>query len=281
MPTSGCATCARCTRRSSIAERADADDRKPAPDRRGRRGRADARRNRSIRRDHHRRSAAGRRFRHGTAEHRPGRHPRGRPIQPRQRPVRVGRRLGAPSGQPGGPTSSMSSWSRTRVFPRYGRPRSTWPAQPVARGWSPMCTPRSAMPVGPSSLRTVDSTGWPCARLRRAALVCTVSNVGTATMRRFAGPDPCRDGRQRGRDRRLRPRLAADRVPATMLFVGVICRRKGTLELARAARLLRERGVDGLATRRGRRTGPDPGAEYAEIVAEFADGRPRRRPGRA
>ena len=58
--------------------------------------------------------------------------------------------------------------------------------------------------------------------------------------------------------------------PPTVLFVGVVCRRKGTLELARASRLLRERGVLDWRLVVVGGQGPTPPEEYAEIVAEFA-----------
>lgn len=105
--------------------------------------------------------------------------------------------------------------------------------------------------------------------LRRAALVCTVSNVGTATMRRFAGRTRVETVDNAVEIDAFTP-TTADRVPATILFVGVICRRKGTLELARAARLLRERGVTGWRLVVVGGQGPTPEPEYAEIVAEFA-----------
>ena len=59
-------------------------------------------------------------------------------------------------------------------------------------------------------------------------------------------------------------------MPPTVLFVGVVCRRKGTLELARAARLLRERGLTDWRLVVVGGQGPTPEPEYAEIVAEFA-----------
>ena len=66
------------------------------------------------------------------------------------------------------------------------------------------------------------------------------------------------------------PPGGADGEPPTVLFVGVICRRKGLFELARAARALRERGVRdwNLIVVGGQ--GPTPQTEYDEIVAEFA-----------
>lgn len=112
----------------------------------------------------------------------------------------------------------------------------------------------------------VDTIALRC--LRRAAMVCTVSDAGTATMREFAGQTPVYtvdnavdiDAFAPAEGHRERP---------TVLFVGVICRRKGTWELARAARALRERGVTdwNLVVVGGQ--GPTPEPEYAEIVAEF------------
>ena len=61
-----------------------------------------------------------------------------------------------------------------------------------------------------------------------------------------------------------------DRVPPTVLFVGVVCRRKGTLQLARAARLLLERGLTDWRLVVVGGQGPTPEPEYAEIVTEFA-----------
>jgi glycosyltransferase involved in cell wall biosynthesis len=60
-----------------------------------------------------------------------------------------------------------------------------------------------------------------------------------------------------------------DRRPASMLFVGVLCRRKGTMELARAARLLHDRGITAWSLVVVGGQGPTPEPEYAEIVAEF------------
>jgi glycosyltransferase involved in cell wall biosynthesis len=104
--------------------------------------------------------------------------------------------------------------------------------------------------------------------LRRADLVCTVSNAGTETMRAFAGRTPVHTVDNAVDVAGFAP-TRADRVPATMLFVGVICRRKGTVELARAARLLHDRGISAwnLVVVGGQ--GPTPEPEYAEIVAEY------------
>ena len=104
--------------------------------------------------------------------------------------------------------------------------------------------------------------------LRRAALVCTVSNVGTETMRVFAGRTPVETVDNAVDVGAFTP-TQADRLPATMLFVGVICRRKGTVELARAARLLRDRGITAWSLVVVGGQGPTPEPEYAEIVAEF------------
>ena len=104
--------------------------------------------------------------------------------------------------------------------------------------------------------------------LRRAALVCTVSNAGTRTMRAFAGRRPVRTVDNAVDVAAFQP-TRADRVPPTVLFVGVICRRKGLLELARAGRLLNERGLTGWTLVVVGGQGPTPDAEYGEIVAEF------------
>jgi glycosyltransferase involved in cell wall biosynthesis len=104
--------------------------------------------------------------------------------------------------------------------------------------------------------------------LRRAKLVCTVSNVGTATMAQLAGRTPVRtvDNAVDVREFSSHPVTGE---PPTILFIGVICRRKGTVELARAGALLRDRGIVdwNLVVVGGQ--GPTPEAEYAEIVAEF------------
>ncbi|HLL61535.1 MAG TPA: glycosyltransferase family 4 protein [Propionibacteriaceae bacterium] len=104
--------------------------------------------------------------------------------------------------------------------------------------------------------------------LRRAQLVCTVSAAGTATMRAFAGRTPVRTVDNAIDVAAFTP-TRPDRTPPTVLFVGVVCRRKGTLQLARAARRLRERGLTEwhLVVVGGQ--GPTPEPEYAEIVAEF------------
>jgi glycosyltransferase involved in cell wall biosynthesis len=105
--------------------------------------------------------------------------------------------------------------------------------------------------------------------LRRASLVCTVSNAGTNTMRRFAGRSRVETVDNAVDVAAFHP-TTAERVPATVLFVGVICRRKGTPELARAARLLRDRGVTDWKLVVVGGQGPTPAPEYDEIVAEFA-----------
>lgn len=104
--------------------------------------------------------------------------------------------------------------------------------------------------------------------LRRAAMVCTVSQAGTATMRQFAGRTPVQTV-DNAIDLDAFPMTDADRERPTVLFVGVICRRKGTVELARASRMLRERGVVdwNLVVVGGQ--GPTPEAEYREVVSEF------------
>ncbi len=104
--------------------------------------------------------------------------------------------------------------------------------------------------------------------LGRADRVCTVSDVGTETMRQLAGGAPVEtvDNAVEVSEFAV---AAVGRTPPTVLFVGVICRRKGTLELARAARLLRERGVTDWQLVVVGGQGPTPQEEYAEIVAEF------------
>lgn len=104
--------------------------------------------------------------------------------------------------------------------------------------------------------------------LRRARLVCTVSNAGTATMRGLARPTPVVTVDNAIAVDAFAP-TRPDGTPPTVLFVGVVCRRKGTLELARAARLLRERGLRDWRLVVVGGPGPTPGPEYAEIVAEF------------
>ena len=104
--------------------------------------------------------------------------------------------------------------------------------------------------------------------LRRARLVCTVSDAGTATMRGLAHPTPVRTVDNAIAVDAFAP-TRPDGTPPTVLFVGVVCRRKGTLELARAARLLRERGLRDWRLVVVGGPGPTPEPEYAEIVAEF------------
>ena len=109
---------------------------------------------------------------------------------------------------------------------------------------------------------------WALRTLSRADRVCTVSDVGTRTMRELAGGAPVEtvDNAVEVSEFAV---TEVDRTPPTVLFIGVICRRKGTLELARAASLLRERGITAwrLVVVGGK--GPTPEEEYAEIVAEF------------
>lgn len=104
--------------------------------------------------------------------------------------------------------------------------------------------------------------------LRRAALVCTVSRAGEAFVRDVVPGVPVLtvDNAVDVEAFRVTP---VDHQPPTALFVGVVCRRKGTLELARAVAALRERGTElELVVVGGQ--GPTPEEEYAEIVAEFA-----------
>ena len=105
--------------------------------------------------------------------------------------------------------------------------------------------------------------------LGRASLVCTVSEAGTATLRPLAGSTPVLTVDNAVDLDEFPPVSPQDGVP-TVLFVGVICRRKGTLELARAARLLRERGLRDWRLVVVGGQGPTPPEEYEEIVAEFA-----------
>ena len=104
--------------------------------------------------------------------------------------------------------------------------------------------------------------------LRRAQLVCTVSRAGTETMRTLAGSTPVRTVDNAIDVATFTP-TTPDRTPPTVLVVGVVCRRKGTLELARAARRLRERGLTDWRLVVVGGQGPTPEPEYAEIVAEF------------
>lgn len=106
------------------------------------------------------------------------------------------------------------------------------------------------------------------ATLRRARLVCTVSNAGTRRMAELAGRTPVTTVDNAVDLDQFPPTVPGDATP-TVLFVGVLCRRKGTLELARAARLLRERGVLDWQLVVVGGQGPTPPEEYQEIVAEF------------
>lgn len=108
-----------------------------------------------------------------------------------------------------------------------------------------------------------------------ASLVCTVSSAGAETISRLAGSTPVKlvdnavDVAQFTAGSNGSADARQGDVP-TVLFVGVLCRRKGALELARASRMLREQGlVDWRLVVVGGQ-GPTPPAEYAEIVAEFA-----------
>jgi glycosyltransferase involved in cell wall biosynthesis len=105
--------------------------------------------------------------------------------------------------------------------------------------------------------------------LRRAKLICTVSNIGAETMRRFAGTTPVTTVDNAVDLEKFQPRIPGAG-PPTVLFVGVICRRKGTIELARASRMLRDQGIVdwNLVVVGGQ--GPTARSEYDEIVAEFS-----------
>lgn len=104
--------------------------------------------------------------------------------------------------------------------------------------------------------------------LRRAALVCTVSRPGEDFVRDLVPGVPV-EMVDNAVDVDAFTVTPVDRQPPTALFVGVVCRRKGTIELARAVAQVRERGTElGLVVVGGQ--GPTPQAEYDEIVAEFA-----------
>ncbi|MCJ8505906.1 glycosyltransferase family 4 protein [Kocuria flava] len=103
--------------------------------------------------------------------------------------------------------------------------------------------------------------------LRWADAVCTVSEAGAATMRRFAGRVPV-ETVDNAVDLEAFATPADHGVP-TVLFVGVICRRKGTVELARAGRALRAKGVVDWKLVAVGGQGPTPEDEYREIVEEF------------
>lgn len=109
---------------------------------------------------------------------------------------------------------------------------------------------------------------WALRTLGLADLVCTVSTVGTATMRSLA-PGTWVETVDNAVNLDDFPAGDADGDPPTVLFVGVICRRKGLFELARAARALRERGTRDWQLVVVGGQGPTPQTEYDEIVAEF------------
>lgn len=104
--------------------------------------------------------------------------------------------------------------------------------------------------------------------LRRAARVCTVSEAGTATMRPLAGRTPVETVDNAVDVAAFSP-AGVGRTSPTVLFVGVICRRKGTVELARAARVVRDRGLTDWKLVVVGGQGPTPEPEYAGIVAEY------------
>ena len=104
--------------------------------------------------------------------------------------------------------------------------------------------------------------------LRRAALVCTVSRPGEDFVRDLVPGVPVIMV-DNAVDVGAFSVTPVDRQPPTALFVGVVCRRKGTIELARAVAQVRERGTAlELVVVGGQ--GPTPQEEYDEIVAEFA-----------
>ena len=104
--------------------------------------------------------------------------------------------------------------------------------------------------------------------LSRADRVCTVSDVGTETMRTLAGGSPVEtvDNAVEVSEFEV---TGADRTPPTVLFIGVICRRKGTLELpGRPAACASEGSPTGGWSWWAAKARPRSD-EYAEIVAEF------------
>lgn len=103
--------------------------------------------------------------------------------------------------------------------------------------------------------------------LRRAALVCTVSRPGTEFVRGLVPGVPAVTV-DNAVDVDAFTVTPVDHQPPTVLFVGVVCRRKGTIELARAVAQVRERGTElELVVVGGQ--GPTPQAEYDEILEEF------------
>ena len=186
-PTAGPRTCGGSTRRrwAAAARRRSRERSAPgparAPGRRGRRGgHPDAGRHRDLRRDDHRRSAARPGLRHAAAEHRAGRDPAGRPLQPLQRLVRAGRRLAGRAGR---------SIGRHRAPAAGRRPRA---ADPSRRGAEPGRGLRPGPAGGPRALRRGQ---------RRSTGVRPLRTVGPAGA---AHPFPGRSGlhglRRRHRD---------------------------------------------------------------------------------
>lgn len=109
--------------------------------------------------------------------------------------------------------------------------------------------------------------------LRLARLVMTVSDAGTATLRPMLGSTPVRTcdnaidvSALPVPDRQGR----ADDVP-TVLFVGVVCERKGVHDLAAATARLRARGVTSWRLVVAGGQGPTPEPEYQSLVAAMAE----------
>ena len=252
----------------------------PTSGRRGGRGGPDAWWDRHLRRDHHRRPGPGLGVRHAAAEHRPGGDPGGWPVQPGQRPADPGRRLAHLPGRPYRRSRASPARRRPRAAGAAGRRAATWPGRPAAPGWWPTSIPRSATRAVPRSPATHRSTGWRCGRCAGPRWSARCPTRAPRTMRSFAGRTPVRTVDNAIDVSAFTP-TRPDRVPPTVLFVGVVCRRKGTLRAGPGGPAAARARPDRLAAGRRRRPGPDPGAGVRRDRGGVRGRRPRRQPGRS
>lgn len=101
------------------------------------------------------------------------------------------------------------------------------------------------------------------------SLVLTVSDAGTETLRRIV-PDTRVETMDNAVDVGSFELAKLDAEVPTVLFVGVVCARKGVPELAEAGAALRARGLAFRLVVIGGQ-GPTPDPEYARVVAALTD----------
>ena len=193
----------------------------------------------------------------------------------------AGRRLAGRAGRSVGRHRAPAAGRRPRAADAAGRGAEPGRGAPAGPGWWPTCTPPWATPVDRSSPHY--------GRLDRLALRTLVPRrPGLHGLRRRhrrrCGGWPAERRSRRWTTPSRSSEFAvtgADRTPPTVLFIGVICRRKGTLELARAGQPPARARDHRLAAGRGGRQGPDAGARVRRDRRRVRGGGVGRVPGRS